>query len=76
MAWTPPSKFIVFLTFLIMAFGVFIFLDQGIIFWNPPLLPAISLPSLDPSQSWSLIGAIVVFLSWFLFFLGVKFKGI
>ena len=77
MAWTPPSKVVVFLTFLIMAFGVFILLDQSVVFWTGTLLPIIHLtPSLSSFQSWMIIAAIVVFLSWFLFFLGIKLKGL
>jgi len=77
MAWTPPSKFTVFLTFLVMAFGVFIVLDQSVALWTGTLLPSIHLtPTLSSFQSWLVIAAIVTFLSWFLFFLGVKLKGL
>ena len=77
MAWTPPSKFTVILAFLLMAFAVFIPLDQGLILWGPPpLLPTIYLPGFSSFQSWMIIEAIVVFFSWFLFFLGVKLKGL
>ena len=77
MAWTPPSKFIVFLTFLIMAFGVFIVLDQSAALWTGTILPIIHITSsLSSFQSWMIIAAIVIFLSWFLFFMGVKLKGL
>ena len=76
MAWTPPTKFIVFLSFLLMAFGVFIILDQSLILWSPSLLPIIHLADFNSFESWILIAAIVVFLSWFVFFLGVWFKGL
>jgi len=72
MGWTPPSKFIVILTFLLMVFGIFIFLDQSTLFWTP-LLPFFALGTLPV---WFLIALILFFLTWFLFFLGVKLKGI
>ncbi|MFX0000005.1 MAG: hypothetical protein ACFE9Q_07670 [Candidatus Hodarchaeota archaeon] len=75
MAWTPPSKFIVVLTFLLMAFGVFILLDMSVIFWNDLILPSVYLPGLSNFQSWMLIAMILFFFAWFLFFLGVKVKG-
>jgi len=77
MAWTPPGKFVVFLTFLITAFGMFIVLDQSVAFWTGTILPVIHItPSYSSFQSWMIIAAIVIFLSWFLFFLGVKLKGL
>lgn len=76
MGWTPPSKFTVLLAFVLMAFGVFIVLDQSVVIWSDTLLPVIHItPSLSSFQSWMIITAIVVFFSWFLFFLGVWFKG-
>jgi len=76
MGWTPPSKFTVFITFLLMAFGIFILLDQNVILYSPSVLPTISILSGFNSQAhWILIAIIIFFFSWFLFFLGVKFKG-
>jgi hypothetical protein len=76
MAWTPPSKFIVVITFLLWAFGLFILLDQWTIFWAGTLLPIIHPFGFDSYLSWILIAMIVFFFSWFLFFLGVKVKGL
>jgi len=76
MAWTPPTKFIVILSFLLMAFGVFIILDQSLILWSPCFLPIFNLADFNSFESWIVIAAIVVFLSWFIFFLGVWFKGL
>ncbi|MCK4287195.1 MAG: hypothetical protein KAX18_13380 [Candidatus Lokiarchaeota archaeon] len=73
MAWTPPTKFIVILTFLTMVFGIIILLDYTTLFWTPSLLPAFSL---GPYNGWLIITVILVFLTWFLFFLGVKMKGL
>lgn len=72
MGWTPPSKLIVILTFLLMAFGLFIFMDKLLPLW-PDVLPTIQI---DGYPVWMIIGMILFFLTWFLFFLGVKFKGI
>ncbi|MFX0023595.1 MAG: hypothetical protein ACFE9S_14810 [Candidatus Hermodarchaeota archaeon] len=76
MAWTPPSKFIVVITFLLWGFGLFILLDQFLIFWAPPLLPIIHPFGWASPTSWMLIAMIVFFFSWFLFFLGVTLKGL
>lgn len=71
MGWTPPSKFVVILTFLFMAFGIFIFLDVNGTFWTS-LLPTFDLFGYN---AWFLIGLLLFFLTWFFFFLGVKLKG-
>lgn len=72
MAWTPPSKFIVVLTFLIMAFGIFIFMDQLFMLWVS-VLPDFLISGYN---GWIIIALALFFLTWFLFFLGVKLKGI
>ena len=75
MAWTPPGKFTVFVTFVLMAFAVFIVLDQSAALWSGTILPTINITGFSSFQTWMLIAGIVIFLSWFLFFLGVKLKG-
>ncbi|MFW9938413.1 MAG: hypothetical protein ACFFD5_12250 [Candidatus Thorarchaeota archaeon] len=72
MAWTPPSKFIVFLTFLMMALGIFILLDLFLGAW-PAILPAFDLVGYN---GWFIIALVLFFLTWFFFFLGVKLKGL
>ncbi|MHA2010265.1 MAG: hypothetical protein ACXABO_20765 [Promethearchaeota archaeon] len=72
MGWTPPSKFIVILTFLLMAFGIFIFMDLYMGIWTA-ILPSFDLLGYN---AWLLIALILFFLTWFLFFLAVKLKGI
>lgn len=72
MAWTPPSKFIVVLTFLLMVFGVFILMDQFLGLWTS-VLPAFPLFGYD---GWLIITLLLYFLTWLLFFFGVKLKGI
>ncbi|MFX0006267.1 MAG: hypothetical protein ACFFA7_12075 [Promethearchaeota archaeon] len=74
MGWTPPSKFTVFLTFLFMAFGVFILMDIGLGLW-PSLLASVSF-AIGPYNGWYIIALILFFLTWFLFFLGVKLSGL
>ena len=72
MGWTPPSKFIVIITFILMAFGIFIFMELNMDLW-PDILPVINVAGYNV---WVLLGLILFFLTWFLFFLGVKLKGI
>ncbi|MFX1496173.1 MAG: hypothetical protein ACFFBH_01470 [Promethearchaeota archaeon] len=76
MAWTPPSKFIVVLTFLLWIFGLFILFDLSGIIWSPQLLPSFSLFTFSPNQTWMLIAIIIFFFTWFLFFLAIKVRGI
>ena len=75
MAWTPPTKFVVILTFLFMVSGIFIFMDisMGIFmdFWDS-FLPVFELFEIN---GWFLIALILFFLTWFFFYLGVKLKG-
>jgi len=72
MGWTPPSKLIVTLTFLTMAFGIFILMDLLLPLWSS-VLPAFSIAGYN---GWLVIALILFFLTWFLFFLGVKLKGL
>ncbi|MFX1344298.1 MAG: hypothetical protein ACFFBC_02210 [Promethearchaeota archaeon] len=78
MGWTPPSKFTVILTFLLMVFGLFIIVD--ILYFLPEgneILVQIDLKfgELTNVQIWGLIAIIILFLSWFIFYLGVKLSG-
>jgi hypothetical protein len=78
MGWTPPSKFTVILTFLLLAFGIFILID--IIYLAPDnhILLEIDLATGDFEnfEVWGLIAIIILFLSWFIFYLGVKLSGL
>jgi hypothetical protein len=71
MGWTPPTKFTVVFTFLLMAFGIFILLDLSSLIW-PGFLPYFAIGT---ENGWFIISLIVFFLSWFLLFLGVKLTG-
>lgn len=73
MAWTPPTKFIVILSFIITlaglilgSMGAFSMLDDF-----PRLLE-----DLDPNGNAIFIGVLLCFFSWVLMFLGVKLKGL
>ncbi|MFX0083253.1 MAG: hypothetical protein ACFE94_16025 [Candidatus Hodarchaeota archaeon] len=79
MGWTPPTKFTVFISFLLLAFGLFIIID--ILFLLPEtneLLVHIELTlgDFDQYQTWGLIAIIVLFFSWLLFYLGVRLSGL
>ncbi|MFX1316237.1 MAG: hypothetical protein ACFE9T_10260 [Promethearchaeota archaeon] len=79
MAWTPPSKFTVIISFLICAFGIFILYDlaffypefEGILYeWD------FKIGDFNVYETWMLIAMVVLFLAWFLMFLGVRLKGL
>jgi hypothetical protein len=72
MGWTPPSKFTVVLTFLLMIFGIFIFMDLLMGLW-PTILPPFDLAGYN---GWFIIALILFFLTWFIFFMGVKLSGL
>jgi hypothetical protein len=55
-----------------MAFGIFIFMDLYMGIWTA-ILPSFDLVGYN---AWLLIALILFFLTWFLFFLAVKLKGI
>ncbi|MFX1312694.1 MAG: hypothetical protein ACFFHD_08795 [Promethearchaeota archaeon] len=71
MGWTPPSKFVVIITLIFMVFGIFIFMDLYMGLWDT-FLPELLLGEFNV---WDLIIVILFFLTWFLFYLGVKLKG-
>jgi hypothetical protein len=73
LAWTPPSKFTVILSLLILLGGLFVLIE--VIFGVPGVLPAFNLGTLSVNETWGLIGLILVFLSWLLMMLGVRVKG-
>ncbi len=72
MGWTPPSKAIVSITAVTMTFAIIILLDMHGLIW-PSILPEITI---ETYNVWLVIALVLVFLTWFLFFLGVKLKGI
>ncbi|NVM43320.1 MAG: hypothetical protein HWN79_00245 [Candidatus Lokiarchaeota archaeon] len=74
MAWTPPSKFTVTISFLFLAIGLFLLVD--IIFGHlTGILPPIAIGTFSSDEWYGIIGMTCVFLAWFLMFLGVRMKG-
>ena len=72
MGWTPPTKITVIITCLLMVFGLFLIID--LIFLGPDWVLVdtdIAIGDFTRFETWALIAIIVLFLSWFIFFLGV-----
>jgi len=78
MGWTPPSKFTVILTFLLLVFGIFILVDLIFLAPDDEILVGIDLSMGDFTQYevWGIIAIIILFLSWFIFYLGVRLSGL
>jgi hypothetical protein len=79
MGWTPPSKFTVMVSFLLCAFAIFILYDWTFLApdGNGILIETdLEFGDFDVFQSWMIIAMVVVFLSWFLMFLGVRLTGL
>lgn len=74
MAWTPPSKFTVVISFLFLAIGLFLFVELFFSLTN--ILPALAIGTFTSNQWYGIIAMTCVFLAWFLMYLGVKMKGI
>ena len=74
MAWTPPTKITVILSFLALAGGLYVLTD--LFFVTPILRPTLALGTFSSTETWGIIGMGLVFLAWFLMFLGVKLKGL
>ena len=74
MAWTPPTKFTVMLSFVCLAGGLFILIELLLGLYS--ILPVLDLGTFSSSEIWGIIGMVLVFLTWFLMFLGVRVKGL
>ncbi|MHA1234191.1 MAG: hypothetical protein ACTSQL_03785 [Promethearchaeota archaeon] len=74
MAWTPPTKFTVLFSFLLLAGGLFILIE--LFFSLTGILPALALGPFNSLETWGIIGMGLVFLAWFFMFLGVRLKGL
>ncbi|MBY8979179.1 MAG: hypothetical protein KGD72_02205 [Candidatus Lokiarchaeota archaeon] len=74
MAWTPPTKFTVFFSFLLLAGGLFILIE--LFFSLTGILPVLALGTFSSTETWGIIGMGLVFLAWFFMFLGVRVKGL
>ncbi len=74
MAWTPPTKFTVIFSFLLLAGGLFILIE--LFFSLTGILPVLALGTFNSTETWGIIGMGLVFLAWFLMLLGVRVKGL
>jgi len=74
MAWTPPTKWTVVFSFLVLAGGLFVLSE--LLLGYTAVLPALPLGACSSAEVWVMIALVLVFLSWFLMFLGVKLKGL
>ncbi|MFX0077363.1 MAG: hypothetical protein ACFE96_18120 [Candidatus Hermodarchaeota archaeon] len=62
------------ITFLLLAAGLFVLIE--LFFGFTGILPALNFGTFSSDQWWAIIGMGAVFLSWFLFYLGVIMKGL
>ena len=79
MAWTPPSKFTVMISFLLCIFGIFILYDLGFLLTAGDSIlidTDFKIGDFSVYETWMFIAIVVLFLAWFLMFLGVRLKGI
>jgi len=74
MAWTPPTKFTVIFSFLLLVIGLFILIE--LFFSLAGILPVLALGPFNALETWGIIGMGLVFLAWFFMFLGVRLKGL
>lgn len=72
MAWTPPSKIIVIIFFLFLALGLFLLVELFFDLTNILLVLTIGIFTSD--QWYGIFGMTLVFLAWFLMYLGVRLK--
>jgi len=73
MAWTPPSKFTVTISFLFLAIGLFLFVE--LFFSLTSILPPLTIGTFTSDELYGIIAMTCVFLAWFLMYLGVRMKG-
>ena len=74
MAWTPPTKWTVTFSFLVLAGGLFVLTE--LLLGYTSVLPILALGTFSSNETWGIIGMGLVFLAWFLMFLGVRLKGL
>ncbi len=74
MAWTPPTKWTVVFSFLVLAGGLFVLSE--LLLEYTTVLPTLALGAFSSAEVWGMIGMGLVFLAWFLMFLGVRLKGL
>jgi len=74
MAWTPPTKWTVIFSFLILVGGMFVLSELLLEYTN--VLPPLALGAFSSAEVWGMIAMGLVFIAWFLMFLGVRLKGL
>ena len=72
MAWTPITKFIIILSILVLAGGLFVLTE--IFFGLTGVLPALALGTFNSTETWGMIGMGLMFFAWWLMFLGLKLE--
>ena len=74
MAWTPPTKWTVIFSFFVLSGGLFVLTELLLEYTS--VLPILALGTFSSNETWGIIGMGLVFLAWFLMFLGVRLKGL
>lgn len=75
MSYSPPKRLTLVVSFLILALGIFLLIC--IVF--PPLpeyWPVVEIGDLNSYEFWGVIAIICVSASWFLLYIGIKYRGI
>ena len=78
MAWTPPKKMTVILSFIFVVLGLILLIE---LIWGVmgfySILPALAFfePTLNSAEVWFIIGLFCMFFAWLLLVLGVRVKG-
>ena len=79
MAWTPPKKITVILSFIFVVLGLILLIE---IIWGVmnfySFLPAITFfaPTFSSAEVYLIIGLFLMFFAWLLMVLGVRIKGL
>jgi hypothetical protein len=78
LAYSPPKKITIIISFLFLAIGLFILVDiffnlVGILVYLPPITFGGTL--IDTEQFYAIIGMVFIFISWLLLILGVRIRG-
>jgi hypothetical protein len=74
MAWTPITKFTVILSSFLFAGGFYVL--TNLFFVTPDLLTPLALGTYNHTETWGIIGTILMFLAWWLMFLGLKLESL
>ena len=78
MAWTPPTKITVIVSFIFVVLGLILLIE---LIWGVmgfySFLPALTFlePTLNSAEVYLIIGLFLMFFAWFLMILGVRVKG-